>query len=87
MCIRDSDYSAHVTWQDDETTSLAASADALGKFAQMLGVPVEALWNKIPGVTATDVEEWRVLKEQEVSTDPSIALANALTQTSQPPTA
>lgn len=51
-----SDYSAQVRWRDTEIRSLAQAADALGKLAQMLGVPVEMLWEKIPGFTQDDVE-------------------------------
>jgi hypothetical protein len=36
---------------------MAQAADALGKLAQMLGVPVEVLWAKIPGFTQQDVDE------------------------------
>lgn len=76
------DYAAHVSWQDDETSSLSQAADALGKFAQMLGVPVEALWGRIPGVTATDVEEWKQLKAS--NPDPMVALADSLSRQSAP---
>lgn len=58
------DTSARVTWADMESRSLAQAVDALGKAAQMLGVPPQALWSRIPGVTKTDVEEWRQLAEQ-----------------------
>lgn len=50
------DRSAQVRWRDTEIRSLAQAADALGKLAQMLGVPVELLWEKVPGFTQQDVE-------------------------------
>lgn len=50
------DWSAQVMWKDTEGRSLGQAADALGKLAQMLGVPVEMLWEKIPGWTQTDVD-------------------------------
>lgn len=53
------DPEAHVRWRDMEARSLAQTADALGKLVTMLGVPAEALWERIPGVTQTDIEEWR----------------------------
>lgn len=72
------DIKAHVIWRDTSIRSLASAADALGKFAQMLGVPVEALWAMIPGVTKTDIEEWRDMKAKEDPTAPLLAaLANA----------
>ncbi|MBA2337297.1 MAG: phage portal protein [Acidimicrobiia bacterium] len=56
-----SEAGAEVRWRDMESRSLAQTADALGKLAQMLGVPVEALWERVPGVTQQDVERWKAL--------------------------
>jgi hypothetical protein len=56
---------AQVRWRDTESRSLAQTVDALGKLAQMLGVPVEALWERIPGMTQQDVESWRAAKAAE----------------------
>jgi hypothetical protein len=58
------DYSAQVRWKDTEIRSLAQAADALGKLAQMLGVPVEVLWEKIPGWTDQDVARAKALADQ-----------------------
>lgn len=57
------DTSAQVRWRDTEARSLAATVDALGKMSQLLMVPVEALWEKIPGVTDQDVIRWKSLRE------------------------
>lgn len=57
------DDEAQVQWADLESRSLAQVADALGKLAQMLGVPPQALWERIPGVTKTDVESWKQLAQ------------------------
>ena len=57
------DTSAQVRWRDTEARSLAQTVDALGKMAQMLAVPVEALWEQIPGITDQDVERWKALRE------------------------
>lgn len=59
------DMSAQVRWRDTEARSLATTVDALGKLAQMLEVPVEALWEKVPGVTEQDVLYWRSLRDQQ----------------------
>lgn len=59
------DTSAQVRWRDTEARSLAQTVDALGKMAQMLQVPVEALWEKIPGTTDTDVTYWKSLRESD----------------------
>lgn len=50
---------AEVVWRDTESRSLAQVADALGKLVQMLGVPPEELWEKIPGTTQQEIERWR----------------------------
>lgn len=55
------DWAAQVIWKDTEGRSLGQAADALGKLATMLGVPVEILWEKIPGWTQTDVERAKEL--------------------------
>lgn len=55
------DTAAQVRWRDMKPQSLAQAADALGKLAQMLGVPVEALWEKIPGWTQQDVEHAKTI--------------------------
>lgn len=52
------DVMARVTWQDVEVRSLAQAVDALGKAAQMLSIPKQYLWPRIPGVTQADVAEW-----------------------------
>jgi hypothetical protein len=58
------DVEAQVVWRDIDAHSLAAVADALGKISQQLGVPGEALWERVPGVTQTDVERWKVIAER-----------------------
>lgn len=72
------DVTAHVTWQDTSVRSLASAADALGKMAQMLGVPQEALWSLIPGITKTDVAEWRTMAEKQAERTPEGLLAGSL---------
>lgn len=50
---------AQVRWRDTESRALSATVDALGKMSQMLGVPPQELWEKLPGVTQQDVERWK----------------------------
>lgn len=59
------DTSAQVWWRDTEPRSIAQQVDALGKIALMLGVPGQALWEKVPGVTRTDLEFWRAEAAKE----------------------
>ena len=58
------DTSAQVVWRDTESRSLQATVDALGKLTQMLGVPAQELWEKIPGVSQQDVARWRAAAEK-----------------------
>jgi hypothetical protein len=67
--IADDDL-VRVTWQDMEIRSMAQAVDALGKAAQMLGIPAEGLWHQIPGVEASDVQEWHRLKDEAYDRDP-----------------
>lgn len=59
------DTSAQVVWRDTTPRSLAQVADALGKLAQLLGVPARALWERIPGVTQQDIERWEQMADSE----------------------
>ncbi|MGW3072728.1 phage portal protein [Kitasatospora sp. NPDC001132] len=58
------DTTARIIWHDAEARSLSATVDALGKLSQMLGVPQEALWERVPGVTSFDVQAWRKAQSQ-----------------------
>lgn len=59
------DVMARVTWQDMEIRSMSQAVDALGKAAQMLGVPLPALWQRIPGVEKADVDEWKKMATED----------------------
>lgn len=71
--VRAADVTAQVVWKDSESRSEAERVDALVKLAT-LGVPVEALWERIPGVTQTEIGQWRAQKT-----------ANALLAPDNPP--
>lgn len=58
------DWQSQVLWKDTEGRSLGQAADALGKLATMLGVPVEMLWERIPGWTQADVERAKEMVER-----------------------
>ncbi|MGW0933650.1 phage portal protein [Streptomyces sp. NPDC002666] len=59
------DTSAQVVWRDTTPRSLAQVADALGKLAVQLEVPPRALWERIPGVTETDIARWESMAEDQ----------------------
>jgi len=50
---------AQVVWRDTSARAFAATVDGLGKLAQMLGVPPQELWERIPGTTQQDVERFK----------------------------
>lgn len=84
-------YDLQVRWRDPEAKSMSQAADALGKLATQLGVPVEILWEKIPGWTDTDVARAKelvedgtfqklvneLLKGEEPQADPATPLKDA----------
>lgn len=53
---------AQVGWRETSTRSLSATVDALGKLAELLGIPQEELWEKVPNATKQDVERWKAAK-------------------------
>lgn len=57
------DESAQVRWREHRTQSFAATVDGLGKLATMLEVPVEGLWERVPGATQQDIGVWKMLRE------------------------
>lgn len=58
-----SDYSGRSTWRDSEIRSLAQIADAVAKLADdKLGIPREALWEMLPGVTPEKIAKWKSYK-------------------------
>lgn len=62
--IEEGDF-GEVSWRDLSNNSIAQTADALGKFADQLGIPRRGLWNKIPGVTQSELDEWERLYQEE----------------------
>lgn len=51
---------AQTVWRDTSARSFSAVVDALVKLAEGLGIPASELWERIPGVTQSDVERWKV---------------------------
>jgi len=56
-------WDMQVRWRDSETRSLSQTADALGKVATQLRVPVEMLWERIDGWTDSDTKRAKDLLE------------------------
>lgn len=61
------DPEAWVRWRDTDARSLAQTADALGKFAEMLGIPKRALWERAAeamGASQQELETWEEMASQ-----------------------
>ena len=56
--------SCEAIWRDPETRTEGERVDAIVKLATV-GVPQEALWARIPGVTPQEIERWRVMRDQD----------------------
>jgi hypothetical protein len=56
-------WNMQIRWRDTETRSLSQTADALGKIATQLQVPVEMLWERIEGWTDSDTERAKELAQ------------------------
>lgn len=69
------DFTLQMQWADLQSRSMAQAADALGKMATMLKIPVELLWDRIPSVTPEIAKAWREYKEQHPSAEEQLALA------------
>lgn len=70
------DISAEVSWADRTPRSLGQTIDALGKMAAQLDIPVQALWERVPGSTYQERANWLRLKEQKGLMDELERLVN-----------
>lgn len=59
------DYDSSVDWRDMSARSMGQVVDALGKAVTQLGVPKQATWGMMPGVTADQTTGWKKLAEEE----------------------
>jgi len=50
---------AEVVWRDTSARAFAATVDGLGKLSQMLGIPPQELWQRVPGATRQEIEQWK----------------------------
>ena len=58
-------YDMETKWRDTEVRPLSQAADALGKLAAQVGVPLEMLWTMIPNWTDSDVERAKSLVQTQ----------------------
>lgn len=55
-----------IRWRDMSDHTLAAIVDALGKGAEMLGIPGRGLWSRFPGATDSEIKKWEDLRDEEI---------------------
>jgi hypothetical protein len=72
-----------IVWRDTSARAFGATIDGLTKIAQMLGVPAEELWARIPGATADDVAAWQLAAQRQRAQE--IVLQLAAQQSGLPP--
>lgn len=58
-------YDMQVRWADTDVRPLSQAADALGKLAGQVGVPLEMLWERIPNWTDSDTARAKALIEAQ----------------------
>lgn len=56
-------FNMQVRWRDTESRSLTQAAQALGTMAVQLKIPVEMLWERLPGWTDMDTERAKAIIE------------------------
>jgi hypothetical protein len=79
-----SDTSSQIRWRDMTTTSPGAIVDALGKMQQMLGIPAEMLWKRVPGWTDQDQQQAVELIKSGDSLDKLMVTLSKQTQAPDP---
>jgi len=57
-------FNMQVRWRDTESRSLTQAAQALGTMAVQLKIPVEMLWERLPGWTDMDTERAKSIVEK-----------------------
>lgn len=66
------DFSMVMEWENVEAQALSGIADALSKLKD-LDIPIEALWEMIPGVSRRKIEQWKSWAKDNPSRDQVIA--------------
>jgi hypothetical protein len=69
------DFTIRTDWADLQSRSMNQAADALGKMAASLKIPVELLWDRIPGVTPEIAKAWLEYAKDNPSAEEQLAAA------------
>lgn len=80
------DYEAKMDWRDTRVRPWGQTVDALGKAAQMLGVPPEELWEELPWLDQTDLEDLKRAASRSSAQRSRSQIAEAAAAARQDPT-
>lgn len=77
---RAGDEAMEIVWADTDPHSIGMIADAFGKMADQLGIPVTVLWEELPNMTPSKLRRWLAAREKEREENPEIELARMMDQ-------
>lgn len=80
------DFRGRMDWKDTRVRNWGATVDALGKAATMLGVDPTELWEELPWLDQTDLEDMRSRAGQADARTTRERIATAAAQAAQDPT-
>lgn len=80
------DYESKMDWRDTRVRPWGQTVDALGKAAQMLGVPPEELWEELPWLDQTDLDDLKRAASTSTARQARTDLAAAAAAAMQNPT-
>lgn len=80
------DYKAKLEWEDTRVRPWGQTVDALGKAAQMLGVPPQELWEELPWLDQSDLEDMRRSAAGTAASETRSRIAEAAERARQDPT-
>lgn len=79
------DLMAQTRWRDDTSAEFLQTIQGLSMLSEKLGVPGEALWEKIPGMSDQDIAHWHEVADKQQQADPIAAIAAQLNKNGTTP--
>ncbi len=77
---RAADEAMEMVWRDTDPHSIGMIADAYGKMAEMLQVPVTMLWEELPNMTPAKLKKWLDAREKERKENPEMEMLDRIDQ-------
>lgn len=75
---RADDESMEIVWADTDPHSIGMIADAYGKLADQLQIPVTVLWEELPNMTPGKLKHWLEARDKEREENPELELARKI---------